>query len=675
MKNLRISGKIILVFLSIGIIGVAVQGYISFHQSKNAVLKKSYDGIVAVRDIKKMQIVKFFQERESDIKVYAYNSAVQMAAQRFIDAFYEGGLHGAQYQQWEQAHGAKFEQYIKEYGYYDLFIISPDGDIVYTAAKESDLGLNVKSGKLSGSGISEAFERGKTGFNLVDFSWYDVSNEPAAFMAEPIKINNEELIGVLAYQIPLTLINSIMQERSGMGETGETYLVGSDKLMRSDSYLDPTGHSVKASFTGNIRENGVDTEAAQLALAGQTGIKIITDYNGHKVLSAYAPVHLNGLEWALLAEIDESEVLQPVKQMAFSMLVVAIILGGIIFFASIVFARSISKALNKGVVFASELADGNLNAKINVNTNDEIGDLARALSNMGKKLSEIVQNVLNGADNIASASQQMSSTSQQMSQGANEQASSVEEVSSTMEEMTANIEQNTDNARQTEGVSLEANKGVQEVAERALKAVEANKQIANKITIINDIAFQTNILALNAAVEAARAGEHGKGFAVVAAEVRKLAERSKVAAEEIVGLAKKSLELSEGAGEVMSNTLPKIENTTKLVQEIAASSIEQNNGASQVNSAVQQLNSVTQQNAAASEELATSAEELASQAQQLKDIISYFNADSTHNTKANKQIFTIKTPNVKKNKQQNPANDLSNETFTSEINDREFENY
>jgi methyl-accepting chemotaxis protein len=243
------------------------------------------------------------------------------------------------------------------------------------------------------------------------------------------------------------------------------------------------------------------------------------------------------------------------------------------------------------------------------------------------KLKEIIATIVIGSGNIASASQQISSGSQQLSQGASEQAASVEEVSSTMEEISANIQQNTENSQQTEKKSQMAHMGINEVAERAQKAMEANKNIADKITIINDIAFQTNILALNAAVEAARAGEHGKGFAVVAAEVRKLAERSKVAAEEIVDLTQNSLELAEGAGQKMMEILPEVEKTSQLVQEITAASIEQNNGASQVNNAVQQLNTVTQQNSAASEELATSSEEMAAQAEQLKAIVSFFKVD------------------------------------------------
>lgn len=302
------------------------------------------------------------------------------------------------------------------------------------------------------------------------------------------------------------------------------------------------------------------------------------------------------------------------------------IVGTIIF---LFINKLLRKPLEKSISQVKQLSEGNLAINIEeTESKNELGILNNSIRQLVKVFNGIVTDISKNAEYLASASQQMSSSSEQLSQGANEQASSIEEVSSTMEEISANIQQNTENSQQTEKVSKEANNGIKVVAERAGKAVEANKDIANKITIINDIAFQTNILALNAAVEAARAGEHGKGFAVVAAEVRKLAERSKVAAEEIVGLAQTSLELAQGAGEVMVQTIPQIDKTSQLIQEITAASMEQNNGASQVNNAIQQLNNVTQQNASASEELASSSEQLAGQAQQLKDLISFFTIEN-----------------------------------------------
>jgi methyl-accepting chemotaxis protein len=328
---------------------------------------------------------------------------------------------------------------------------------------------------------------------------------------------------------------------------------------------------------------------------------------------------------------------QRASSMIISFMIIGIILGVVMAY---IITRGIITGLKKGVDFATAIAKGDLTAEIDIDQKDEIGLLARSLKIMVSKLKEIVSDITSGAENIASASQQLSSGSEEMSQGASEQASSTEEVSSSMEEMTSNIQQNTDNAQETEKISVMAAKGISEVEKAAKESLTSIKQIAEKITIVNDIAFQTNILALNAAVEAARAGEHGRGFAVVAAEVRKLAERSKIAADEIISLSTYSVKATEESGELMSKIIPEIDKTARLVQEITASSLEQNSGADQINGAIQQLNQVTQQNAAASEEMSTSSEELSSQADQLKDVVSFFTLnDKTRNFKSSKNTL------------------------------------
>ncbi|NJO91941.1 MAG: methyl-accepting chemotaxis protein [Chloroflexia bacterium] len=286
--------------------------------------------------------------------------------------------------------------------------------------------------------------------------------------------------------------------------------------------------------------------------------------------------------------------------------------------------RLVIKSLVKKL---AKVADGDLDQNLEneeINRKDEIGEIAEALNQILISQNYLIREIQKGAKGLASATQQLSSTSEQLSQGANEQASSVEEVSSTMEEIAANIENNSNNANKTEERAKEASNGIFQVKNAAGESLKSVHDIAEKIGIINDIAFQTNILALNAAVEAARAGDQGKGFAVVATEVRKLAEKSKVAADEIIHLAERSVRVTDEAGNFMNSIIPAIEETSQLVLEIASASNEQRSGAMQVNNAVQQLNNVTQQNAASAELLASSAEELAAQSESLLEQISTF---------------------------------------------------
>ena len=273
------------------------------------------------------------------------------------------------------------------------------------------------------------------------------------------------------------------------------------------------------------------------------------------------------------------------------------------------------------------MEQGDMTQTINKSYQGDFATLKEAINNTIAKLSETIAQIITAADALSNASGQVSATAQSLSQSSSEQAASVEETTASLEQMTASVSQNTENAKVTDNMASKAAKEAGEGGEAVGKTVDAMKSIADKIGIIDDIAYQTNLLALNAAIEAARAGEHGKGFAVVAAEVRKLAERSQVAAQEIGQLAGSSVKMAEQAGSLLKEMVPSIQKTSDLVQEIASASEEQSTGVGQINNAMGQLNKATQQNASASEELAATAEELGGQAGQLQQLMEFFAVD------------------------------------------------
>ena len=271
---------------------------------------------------------------------------------------------------------------------------------------------------------------------------------------------------------------------------------------------------------------------------------------------------------------------------------------------------------------------GDMTVSVTGQYQGDFAALKEAINNTMVRLSETISQIITAADALTNASAQVSATAQSLSQSSSEQAASVEETTSSLEQMTASVAQNTENARVTDNMAAKAAREASEGGSAVGRTVEAMTSIADKIGIIDDIAYQTNLLALNAAIEAARAGEHGKGFAVVAAEVRKLAERSQVAAQEIGELAGSSVKMAERAGNLLTEMVPSIQRTSDLVQEIASASSEQSTGVAQINNAMGQLNKATQQNASASEELAATAEELGGQAQQLQQLMGFFRVDS-----------------------------------------------
>jgi methyl-accepting chemotaxis protein len=295
------------------------------------------------------------------------------------------------------------------------------------------------------------------------------------------------------------------------------------------------------------------------------------------------------------------------------------------------FTRSITRPLLDIVQAAERIAQGDLRRTVEVTQNDETGKLQAAMRQMVEKLTRVISEVRTASTALAAASEQMSSTSQSLAQGTSEQAASIEETTSSLEEMSASITQNADNSRQTERVAMQGMVEAEESGKAMVETVAVMKGIVQKISIIEEIAYQTNLLALNAAIEAARAGDQGRGFAVVATEVRKLAERSQAASQEIGALADTSMKVAERSGVRLGELVPAIRKTSELVQEVAAACREQSSGVAQINQAVGTVDQVTQRNASGAEELASTAEELSAQAEALHDLMSFFNVGGSEN--------------------------------------------
>jgi len=457
------------------------------------------------------------------------------------------------------------------------------------------------------------------------FTGDEADNMYITSIAFPI-IENNRYLGVVGLDINLERLGTMVSGVS-LYNTGRASVISNDLQIAAHQDHKLQGTSLTR-FLSVEREQSVEAIEEGKSF-------ILRDNKVDNILKTFTPLYFNGIDepWSVMVEVPLKEVNSQLIILLTSMagiLVISLILLSLIV---LVIARNITRPIVRTIASVEEVANGNLNTQILfTERNDEIGQLANSLKTLTGKLKEILGGVFSSADNVAAASQQMSSTAQQMSQGSTEQATSTEEVSSSMEEMAANISQNTENARETERIAQNVLAGMEKVGNGAKESLTSVKSIESKISIITEIARQTNILALNAAVEAARAGEHGKGFAVVAAEVRKLAEHSKKAADEIISLASNSVQVTENAGVLMQQLMPDLIKTTHLIQEVTAASIEQNAGADQINAAVQQLSSVTQQNASASEELSASSEELAKQADQLLEMISYFKTD-THTAK------------------------------------------
>lgn len=624
MKNLNITTKLIIFVSILGIVCVFAIGYISINAANKILTETANNSVKTIQLTKKAQVETFILSKmkslESLKKMPIIGEVMQSIAKQ---KSFNKSLNINE----ERRYTNIFKSYLEVNGMKDLlFVDAAEGNVNFETMDNKLLNtqLSQQSSKLSNLWRDCL----NTNSVLITDLELDHNNKPVMYVGSRI-IKDGKTTAVIIATVDLSILNSILQSDIGMTETGKTYLVGKDRFFRSDS---------RFSNESTTLNSKVQTVAVNKVFSGQSQIEIIKDYRDILVLSYYDLIEINGLNWAIITEIDEAEIMNPRKNLINSILLISIIVLGVMFPALYFIGRMMVKPLNLEIEFAKKLAAGELDASLDINQRDEMGILADALREMASKTSNVIVSVVDAANNLADASFQLSGTSQNIATGASQQASSIEEVSASIEEMTSNIQQNADNAKQTEEITNSVSEQIISGSEIILSSVESMEKIADKISIISEIAFQTNILALNASVEAARAGEYGKGFGVVASEVGKLADKTKAAASEINEISKSSVEIARKTRDLMGDIVPSIQNSSLLVQEISAASKEQRDAADQINQAIQLLNDVSQQNAASSEEMATNSEELSSQAEQLLNVIAHFKVDATANSHRNSRF-------------------------------------
>ncbi len=611
----------------------------------------------------------------------------------------DGAEDGSEYSWIHKRFHPHIRDFLEKFEYYDIFLVDPDsGDIVYSVFKELDYTTSMIDGPYANTGIGKAFRAANSlnnadGVALVDFKPYAPSYEAAAsFIASPIYDGNEK-VGILIFQMPIGKINTIMTSHEkwkdiGLGDSGETYLVGPDTKARSmsrfliedqDNYMKLMQEvgmpqnvisEMKAKET-NIGLQTIDTLGTRAALAGNSGFDIFPDYRNVKVLSAYTPLNIPGLKWALMSEIDEDEAFAPIKALDRKIITASIIMFLIIATIAVSIGLFFALSITKPIIRLSETmeqvqADNDLTLRSDVHSKDEIGIMAQAFNTMLEKFEALIQQVISSSTQLATASEEVSSVAGESATNVERQRNETDQVATAINEMTATVQEVANNASSAAGAAANADNeamGGKSVVENASQVIaqlageiekassviteveQDSENIGGVLDVIKGIAEQTNLLALNAAIEAARAGEQGRGFAVVADEVRTLASRTQESASEIESMIEKlqsgaqnavavmensreqaqaGVEQANQAGEALAAITRAVATITEMNIQIASAAEEQSAVSEEINRNVTCISQISEQTASGAEQTTCAATELAQLASELQNLVRQF---------------------------------------------------